>query len=398
VNSALMTGSSDPDSISQATILVVDDTPANITLLSDVLRTEYRIRVATDGRRALALLRDPALRPDLVLLDVMMPDMDGYEVCRMLKADPATSKVPVIFVTAMAETEDEARGLAVGGVDYVTKPINPSIVRARVRTHLAASTHARQMERLIDQLRQRSDALAELNRTLETRVEAGVAEVSRLTRLKRFFSPSVVDLLLSNELDDPLRTRRRELSVVFVDQRGFTSFSETSDPEEVMGVLGEYHEAMGRSVVQYGGTVERFAGDGIMIFFNDPLPVDNPSLVAVRMALDMQERFASLARSWKRRGYELSIGIGIGQGYATIGAIGFEGRRDYGAIGPCCNMAARLCSEAKGGQILIAPRVYDSVVDHVATVAIGEMTLKGFQRPVAVHEVVAAKMSASTEA
>ncbi len=243
------------------------------------------------------------------------------------------------------------------------------------------------MTRLVAELELRSAALVALNHTLEARVASEVAEVEKLARLKRFFSPSVVELMLSNDVEDPLKSHRREIAAVFIDLRGFTAFAESSDPEEVMGLLAEYHDAMGRIVMDHGGTLERFAGDGIMIFFNDPVRVDNPSAIAVGMAISMQDRFAALIDDWHKRGYDLAMGIGVAQGYATIGAIGFEGRRDYGVIGPVTNLAARLCAEAKGGQILISPRVHASVASLVRCELVGELVLKGFHRPVVVHSV-----------
>jgi class 3 adenylate cyclase/CheY-like chemotaxis protein len=368
------------------TVLVVDDTPANVALLGEILKPDYRVKVAVDGERALRLLASGS-PPDLILLDIMMPGMDGYEVCRRLKANSATRSIPVIFVTSMTEVEDEARGLALGGVDYITKPVSLPIVKARVRTHLALHQHEVEMERMIARLEAQASELEEWNRTLEQRVAAEVAQVERLGRLKRFLSPSVVDLLLSGTAEDPLKSHRREIVAVFVDLRGFTAFTETSDPEDVMQVIREYHEAMGRLVMDYGGTLERYAGDGIMIIFNDPLPIDEPAVKAVRMALAMQERFGGLARGWRDRGYELAMGIGIAQGYATIGAIGFEGRRDYGAIGTVTNLAARLCGEAAGGQILVSRRVQGSLGSSVQANPVGELSLKGFHRPVAAYAV-----------
>ena len=368
------------------TILIVDDTPANLSLLCDVLKFDYRTKAAVNGEKALKLAFS-APPPDLILLDIMMPGMDGYEVCRRLKANPATRNIPVIFVTAMSEVEDETRGLELGAVDYVTKPISAPIVKARVKTHLALYDQAREMERMIAKLEAQAGDLAEWNRSLETRVAEGVNQVDRLGRLKRFFSPSVVDLLLSGSAEDPLKSHRREIAAVFLDLRGFTAFTETSDPEDVMGVIGEYHEAMGQLVMAHSGTLERFAGDGIMIFFNDPVQVDNPAEKAVKMAIAMQERFATLAQGWHKRGYELAMGVGVAQGYATIGAIGFEGRRDYGAIGTVTNLAARLCGEAAGGQLLISQRVQGLVADFARTDPVGELTLKGFHRPVMVYAV-----------
>ena len=370
----------------KATILIVDDTPANLALLSEALKSDYRTRVAMNGEKALKIAFS-ASPPDLILLDIMMPGIDGYEVCRRLKADAATRNIPVIFVTAMIDAEDETKGLELGGVDYVSWPTSASIVKARVKAHLALYMQSQEMVRMIARLEAQSAELSEWNRTLEQRVAEGVNQVDRLGRLKRFFSPSVVDLLLSGSEDDPLKSHRREIAAAFVDLRGFTTFTETSDPEDVMGVIGEYHEAMGQLVMAFGGTLERFAGDGIMIFFNDPVQIDNPSATAVKMAIAMQERFATLAQGWHKRGYELGMGIGVAQGYATIGAIGFEGRRDYGAIGTVTNLAARLCGEAAGGQILIAQRVQGCVADFARTDLIGELSLKGFHRPVAAYAV-----------
>jgi len=368
------------------TILIVDDTPANVALLSEVLRPEYRTKAAVDGEKALKVAMSAA-PPDMILLDINMAGMDGYEVCRRLKADPATRGIPVIFVTAMDEVEDEARGLAIGGSDYITKPIVPAIVKARISTHLLLRAQNRAMETMIDRLEAQSAELRQLNATLEQRVDHGVLQLERLGRLKRFFSPSVVDLLLSGTADDPLKTHRREIVAVFLDLRGYTAFTETADPEDVIGMIGEYHAAMGPIVMDYGGTIERFAGDGIMIFFNDPLPIDRPAQTAVRMSISMRESFAKLTQGWERRGHHLGLGIGIAQGYATIGAIGFEGRRDYGVIGNVTNLAARLCGEALGGQILISQRVQGLVSDEVDVVQVADLQLKGFHRPVSAYSV-----------
>ena len=368
------------------TVLIVDDTPANLDLLVEILRGEFRTKVAINGEKALELAGS-GNPPDVILLDIMMPGINGYEVCQRLKANPATSAIPVIFVTAMSEVEDETRGLEIGGVDYVTKPISPPIVKARIRTHLAVSAQSRELQRMVMRLEAQAFELAEFNRTLEARVAEGVGQLERLGRLKRFFSPSVVDMLLSNSAEDPLKSHRREVAAVFVDLRGFTAFTETSDPEDVMQVLGEYHEGMGRMVMAYGGSLEHFAGDGMMIYFNDPVEIDNPAGVAVQMAIAMQECFATLGAGWHKRGYALSMGIGVAQGFATIGAIGFEGRRDYGVIGTVTNLAARLCGEATGGQILISHRVYGVVADFARTAPIGELLIKGFSRPILAYAV-----------
>jgi adenylate cyclase len=357
-----------------ATILVVDDHPVNVLLLQKLLQAQYRVITADCGAKALAQASS-GMPPDLILLDVMMPDMSGYEVCTRLKADPATHDIPVIFVTSMSEMENEEQGLSLGAVDYLTKPISTPILMARVRNHLA--------------LRRQAMELEELNRSLAQRVADGVAEVERFGRLRRFFSPAVADMLLTGDADDPLKTHRREIVVVFLDLRGYTSFTEEFGADEVMRVLGEFHAAMGQLVMQYGATLERFAGDGMMIFFNDPLEIADPAGTALGMALDMQQRFAGLQNQWHARGYSLSMGIGIAQGVATIGAIGFEGRRDYGAIGSVTNLAARLCSEARGGQILLAQQAALNAGATIPVREAGEVMLKGFATPVKIFEPAA---------
>jgi len=360
-------------------ILVVDDVERNVRLLADILRAKgYDVITAAAGLEALSQVEQE--RPDLVLLDVMMPGMSGYDVCRAIRANPQTGILPVVMVTALDASERIA-GLEAGADDFLTKPINQPELLARVKSLL-------RIKSLYDQVQRQRTELEEWNRTLEQRVAQGVAQVERLSRMKRFFSPQLAELILSGGTDDPLRSHRSEITVVFLDLRGYTAFTETSDPEEVMGVLREYHCAMGRLIMAYEGTVERFAGDSIMVFFNDPVPVTNPAQKAVHMALAMHAEFGRLANDWVKRGHNLDFGIGIAQGYATLGAIGFEGRVDYGAIGVVCSLAARLCAQAKGGQTLVSRRVLAAVEDVVTVESIGELTLKGFQRPVPTFNVV----------
>ena len=371
------------------TVLIIDDTPANLSVLTEVLRDEYRTLVATSGQRGLEIATSD-VQPDLILLDVVMPQMTGYEVCERLKRNAATRDIPVIFVSAQHEVDDETRGLDLGGVDFLAKPISPPIVKSRVRTHLTLHRQRRRLQWAVHRLESQATELESWNRLLEQRVAEQVEQVEKLQRLRRFFSPSVADLILAGASDDPLRHHRSEIAVAFIDLRGFTEFTETADPEEVMGVLAEFHKAMGEVIVEHNGTLERFAGDGLMVFFNDPVPVPEPALAAVRMALKMQERFASLSRAWHKRGYMLEMGVGITYGYATIGAIGFEGRRDYGAIGTVTNLAARLCAEALGGQILVSQRVFAQVVEHTHCEPAGELQLRGFARPVPAFNVLRA--------
>jgi adenylate cyclase len=245
--------------------------------------------------------------------------------------------------------------------------------------------------RLYDTVQAQAAQLSDLNKTLEHRVEEQVTQLERLGRLKRFFSSQLAELIVSGDAEDPLKTHRREITVVYLDLRGFTAFAETSEPEEVMGVLHEYHAEMGQLILQHEGTLEHFAGDGMMIFFNDPLPVPNPAERAILMALAMRERVKDLTVKWRKLGYELDFGVGIAQGYATIGAIGFEGRWEYGAIGSVPNLAARLCGEAKPGEILVSQRLLGSVDELVEAEPAGELSLKGFHRPIAAHNILRIK-------
>jgi len=356
-----------------AKVLVVDDTPANVKLLRDLLASKgYEVSTAVNGEEALAKVAAQA--PDLVLLDVMMPGISGYEVCRRIRADPATALLPVVMCTSLDPQQERVKGIEAGADDFLSKPVNQPELFARVQSSL--------------RVKALHDELAALNANLEKRVAEQVGEIERLARLKRFVSPRVGDLILAGEVDDPLKTHRREITVVFTDLRGFTAFSETAEPEEVMGVLREYHAALGHIVLAHDGTIEHFAGDGVMILFNDPLPLEEPELAAIRMALEMQTAVAGLGAGWKRRGYDLGFGVGIANGYATMGAIGFEGRRDYGAIGPVTNLSARLCGEASAGQVLISQRVYGKVEEGIEAEHVGELSLKGLSKPVPAYNVL----------
>ncbi len=366
-----------------AKILVVDDTPKNVKLLADLLTVKgYAVATAASGREALAQVETE--RPDLVLLDVVMPEMSGYEVCRKIREKPATGILPVVMVTALDPAQERIKGLEAGADDFLTKPINQGELLARVKSLL-------RIKELYDTVQAQSAQLADWNRTLEDRVREQVGELERLGRLKRFFSPQLAEMIVAGGAEDPLKTHRREVTVVFLDLRGFTAFAESSEPEEVMGVLREYHSEMGRVILAHEGTLERFTGDGMMIFFNDPVPVANPAERAIRMALAMRERVEDLTIKWRKLGYELDFGVGIAQGYATIGGIGFEGRWDYGAIGTVTNLASRLCGEAKPGQMLISQRLLGTVENVVEVEPVGELTLKGFHRSVTAYNILRPK-------
>jgi adenylate cyclase len=359
-----------------AKILVVDDTANNVKLLKDLLSMKgYAVVTASSGAEGLEQIDKE--RPDLVLLDVMMPGMNGYDVCRKIRENPDTAILPVVMVTALDPGPERIKGLEAGADDFLTKPINQPELLARVRSLL--------------RIKQLWNRITEMNRTLEQRVGDQVAQLERMGRLKRFFSPHLAELIVGGGAEDPLKSHRRDITVVFLDLRGFTAFAETAEPEEVMGVLREYHAEMGRLVLEHEGTLERFTGDGMMIFFNDPLPVDNPAERAIRMALAMRACVTNLAQGWRKRGFELDFGVGLAKGYATIGAIGFEGRWDYGAIGTVTNLAARLCGEAKPGQVLISSRMVGTIEELVEVEPVGELSLKGFLRPVTAFNIVRLK-------
>lgn len=361
-----------------ALILVVDDNETNRDILVTRLEAHgYNTLQAADGEEALAAVASH--RPDLVLLDVMMPKLDGLEACRRLKSDPTSAFMPIILVTAKSDTRDIVEGLDAGADEYLTKPIDQAALVARVRSVL-------RVKALHDQVQAQAADLANWNRTLEQRVEEQVAEIERIGRLKRFLSPQVAQLVSSGD-ERVLESHRREVTVVFCDLRGFTAFAEAAEPEEVMAVLRDYHKALGVLIDKFEGTVERFAGDGLLVLFNDPLPCPDPSLRAVRMAAEMRDEVAALAATWRTHGHELGFGIGIAHGYATLGCIGFEGRFQYSATGTVANLASRLCDEARNGQILIDAKVHAAVKAQAELESAGELALKGFRRPVQAFNV-----------
>ena len=370
-----------------ARILVVDDLPQNVKLLADLLGAKgFTVVTASSGPEG--LLKLEAESPDLVLLDVMMPGMSGYEVCRKIRENPANGILPVVMVTSLDPAQERIRGLEAGADDFLTKPVNQPELLARVRSLV-------RVKQLYDTVQTQAAELAELNKTLEQRVTDQVTQLDRLGRLKRFFSPQLADMIVAGDAEDPLRSHRREVTVVFLDLRGFTAFAETAEPEEVMSVLREYHAEMGRLILEHEGTLERFTGDGMMVFFNDPVPVENPAERAIRMAIAMRDNVRDLRVKWKKRGVDLDLGVGIAQGYATIGAIGFEGRMDYGAIGTVTNLAARLCGEAKPGQVLVSQRMLGMVEDLVEAGEVGELSLKGFSKPVSAFNITSLKAGAA---
>ncbi len=371
-------------------LLIVDDQPMNVDILQTRLAVHgYDILTATDGETALELVR--SRQPDLMLLDIMMPKMDGIEVCQRLKGDPSIPFMPIIMVTAKAESKDVVAGLEAGADEYLTKPLDQAAMVARVKSMLRIKELHDTVQEQANQLQSQAVQLAEWNQMLEQRVQEQVSELERMGRLKRFFSPQVAELVVSSGGEQLLQSHLQEVTVAFCDLRGFTAFSEATRPEEVMAVLSEYHQAMGALIFQYEGTLERFTGDGMMVFFNDPLPCPDPSERAVRMAIDMRQRMTGLIDAWRHRGYELHFGIGIAHGHATLGMIGFEGRVDYAAIGPVTNLASRLCDHAEGGQILVSQLILTAVEGLVEVEVAGELSLKGLAAPVPAFNVLGLK-------
>jgi len=360
-------------------ILIVDDNETN----RDILRTRlgphgYELMEAGDGEETLALARRH--RPDLILLDVMMPKIDGIEVCRRLKSDPDLPFMAIILVTAKADSKDVVAGLEAGADEYLTKPLDQAALVARVKSML-------RIKELTDQVQAQAADLAAWNRTLEERVAQQLAQIERMDVLKRFLPPQVAELILTSGDERMLDSHRRDVTVVFCDLRGFTAFSETAEPEEVMNILGEYHAGIGAIIHKFQGTIEHFAGDGVMAMLNDPLPCPDPCVQAVRMAAEMRAAVSDLTAKWRKHGFDLGFGVGIAHGYATLGRIGFEGRFDYAAIGSVPNLASRLCDEAKDGQILIDGKVRAAVEAIAELEALDDLKLKGFHRPIKASNV-----------
>ncbi|HXR55508.1 MAG TPA: response regulator [Casimicrobiaceae bacterium] len=357
-----------------AKVLLVDDTPLNLKLIGDLLAVKgYAVTTAANGEEALAKLAVDV--PDIVLLDVMMPGLSGYDVCRRIRANSETALLPVVMVTSLDPQQERVHGIEAGADDFLSKPINQPELFARVRSLL-------RIKALQDEVRRQADALTQWNAELESRVREQVAELSRLSQLKRFFAPAVADAIVSAGEQSILAPHRRDICYVFVDLRGFTAFTDSAEPEEVQTVLHDYHAAMGPLIVAHEGTLDRFAGDGILVFFNDPLPTPEPARRAAGMTLAMRTAFAPLREKWLDTGYDLDLGVGIARGYATLGAFGYEGRFDYTAIGSVVNLAARLCGEAKAGQILIDQRMRAALGDAFMIDPVGKLALKGFAQPV----------------
>jgi class 3 adenylate cyclase len=362
-----------------ARILVVDDNEINRDILITRLEQHgYELLQAADGEEALTSASRHV--PDLILLDVEMPKLDGFEVCRRLKKDAGLPFIPIILVTARADSRDVVAGLDAGADEYLTKPVDQAALVARVRSML-------RIKDLHDQVQAQAADLAAWNRTLTQRVEDQVEELDHMNRLKGFLSPQIAKLVLSTGAEKLLESHRRDITVAFCDLRGFTAFAESAEPEDVIAVLQEYYRCLGASIDRFEGTLQYFAGDGLLIFFNDPIPCSEPSVRAVRMAVEMREHIGALTMKWRRHGHQLGFGIGIAAGHATLGNVGYEGRFHYTATGSVVNLGARLCAQASDRQILIDGRVQLAIESIADTEPVGDVGLKGFHRTVPVFNV-----------
>jgi len=367
-------------------ILVVDDVRENVRLLEAVLEAHgYEVVSATDGHAALELA--VSAKPDLVLLDVLMPQPDGYTVCRMLREQDETAVLPVIMLTA-SEGAEKTRSIEAGADDFITKPFNQEELLIRIRSLL-------RIKRYHDTIKSQAVELRDLNRTLEKRVRTQLEQLERLQRLRRFLSPQLADAIVSSGDESILRSHRRQVAMIFVDLRGWTNFVDAVEPEELMRVLREFHDTIGGLVRRFDATVGFIEGDGVQLFFNDPIEVPDAALRAIRLGCTLRHEMAELTARWQKRGYDLDFGAGMALGYATCGEVGFEERSDYAAVGAVTNLASRLADEAAAGQILITQRLYAEVGDDVEVQSMGEFRLKGFQRPVAAFDVLGIREHAS---
>jgi len=363
-------------------VLVVDDDPMGRRLLCALLEREgFRPDSAGDGEEALRMLTEQPY--DVLLLDIVMPGIDGFEVLRRIKEDASLRAISVIVVSAIEDLESVVRCIEMGAEDYLSKPFDAVLLRARLTACL-------NRKRLYDTVQRQAHALEALNRDLSERVDAQVGQLERLGRLRRFLSAQLAELIVSSGDEGFLQPHRRHIAVLFCDLRGFTAFAEAAAPEDVMGVLREFHAAFGAIARRYEATVGSFGGDSVMVFFNDPIPCENAAAQAVRMAVDLRREMGELGVGWRRRDVDLDFGVGLASGYATLGQVGFEGRYDYTPIGPVVNLAARLCDKARGqaGTILLEQVAYAAVEDLVEVEPLGQATLKGFSRPRSVYRLI----------
>jgi adenylate cyclase len=342
------------------TILVVDDTPENIDVLKGLLQDDYRVKVALNGVKALKIAQGET-QPDLILLDVMMPEMDGFECCEKLKADPKTKDIPVIFITAKNEMEDEVRGLSLGAVDFIPKPISPPIVEARVKTHLQ---------------------LIKSRKTLE--------EMPK--KLSRYLSPQVVQSIFEGKQEASIGTSRKKLTVFFSDIVGFTAKSEDLEPEDLSFAINLYLDKMAQIAIEHGGTLDKFIGDAVMVFFGDPESdgVKNDAKKCASMAIAMHQAIPDLIEKCNEEGIDLAleIRVGMASGYCTVGNFGSETRMDYTLLGRVVNLASRLEGKADEGGILVSNDTWILLKDEFEGESKEPIQVKGFDKPVQPWKII----------
>lgn len=366
-------------------ILVVDDSDDDREILRMRLESQgYIVVTAADGGEALLALDEEL--PDLILLDLMMPRLDGIATLKRIRERP--DFIPVVILTARSDVDDVVEGLDAGADEYLLKPVDHAALVARVRAMLRLKVLHDRLKQQADDLSVQAAQLAEFNTSLTDRVETQVGELRRMSRLTQFLAPQVVEAIMASpDGERLLESHRREVAVLFCDLRGFTSFAETAEPEALLDLLRAYHEMLGKRIFEHEGTLERFAGDAVMVLFNDPVSTPDYCQQAVKLAFDIVEGAEALLETWRSRGAPLGVGIGIAAGIATLGKIGFSERFDYAAIGTVTNLASRLSGEAGVSEILVSSRVAEEASTVAVVRPLGARPLKGFARAVPIFQL-----------
>ena len=360
-------------------ILIVDDNVRNCKVLTMMLELEgYTVSCATEGIEALELLFTE--KPDVVLLDILMPGISGVEVCRRVRKQPALATLPIILITALDAREQIVKGLGAGADDFVQKPVDRNELLARIRSCLRVS-------RLHEAVLEREAELARLNATLDQRVKEQTAVIERLGRLKRYLSPTIADSIVNGGREDLLGFHRARIAALCCDLRSFTPFALRAEPEETIDFLNEFYGTLGPLVMEHQGTIDHFTGDGMLVYFNDPVECDDPAKKAVQLAIALRDGIKTTLATWSQRGYEMGFGSGVTLGYATMGEVGFEGRREYAGTGTPVNLASRLADLAKDGQILISQSVAAEVSEGLSLNSLGPKEIKGFPNTINLWEV-----------
>ena len=360
-------------------VLIVDDNSRNRKVLGMMLELEeYSVRYASDGNEALeSLLED---KPDLMLLDILMPGISGVEVCKLVREQPALATLPIVLTTALDAREQVVKGLDAGADDFVQKPVDRNELLARIRSCLRVS-------RLHQAVHDREAELALLNATLDQRVTEQTAVIERLERLKRYLAPTVADYIVNGGREDLLGSHRAKIAALCCDLRNFTPFGLRAEPEETIDFLNEYYGTLGPLVMAHQGTIDHFTGDGMLVFFNDPVECEEPAIKAVHLAMALRDGIKPTLHKWSQRGFEMGFGSGVTSGYATMGEVGFEGRREYSGTGTPVNLASRLADLAKDGQILVSQSVAAEVCVKLNLDPLGPSEIKGFPEAINLWEV-----------